>query len=342
MGKLAFCTVITQNYVPQAMTLYNSLIKHNREVPFYALIIDGEHSNPFYAQMPFTCLFLKELNINNIEHMVIYYDAFEMCNAVRPSLIKYLMTHYNEDKVIYLDSDIFVTGSFEKVEQLMDDCLFSFTPHITEPLPLDGKQPDDLQFLNVGLYNSGFWMFRRHERSLAMLDWLISRFEIYCFDNLERRMFCDQRLLPMLIQLHLADFKSLNNPEFNIAHWNLFQRDLSYHDNRYWVNDVPVVFFHLSGFDSKVPNQLTHHLHRMTDEKLELMQPLFQQYIQLLEDHAHYRSDAPYKYAYDQKTGLELTSFRRRYYFDHHSFAGVEKIERLNKIKSIIKGILKR
>jgi len=338
---LSFCTVITKDYLNQAMVLYKSIEKYHSGSSFYGLIIDGDSSNELYASLPFTTIFLDDLAIQNIDHMVVYYNAFELCNAVRPSLIKYLMLHYGCCKVLYLDADIYVTGSFQEVSLLLDNCLFSFTPHITKPLPLDGQQPDDLQILQVGIYNSGFWMFRKHERSLVMLDWLISRFEIYCFDDLGRRMFCDQKLLPMLVHLYREDFKCLDSPQYNVAHWNLFQRDIRRKDNQYWIDNRPVVFFHFSGFNPDRPNRLTHHLHRMTAELLETIQPILHEYSALLrkEDVAEEGSEE-YRYSRDPQTGMILDEFRRRYYFEHRTLEGVRKLERRRLLRKKLKSWL--
>jgi lipopolysaccharide biosynthesis glycosyltransferase len=341
---LSFCTVITQNYLSQSLVLYESLKKHHPDLTFYCLIIDGDATDPIYDDFPFKSIFLEDLTIKNIEDMVIYYTAFELCNAVRPSLIKYLMTNYNEEKVIYLDSDIYVTSSFHEIDTHLDSCLFSFTPHITKALPLDGEQPDDLQILQVGIYNSGFWMFRKHERSLEMLDWLISRFEIYCFDDLSRRMFCDQKLLPMLVHLYKEDFLSLDEQQYNVAHWNIFQRDIIYHNNCYWIDEKPIVFFHLSGFDPANPSKLTHHLHRMTKEKLETLQPVLNHYADQLKEKKIDSIDNSYKYDIDLKTGLSLTDFRRRYYFTYRTLEGVKKEERKGiriTFKSMLKKVIK-
>ncbi|MBO2944558.1 hypothetical protein JJQ72_11315 [Paenibacillus sp. F411] len=355
---IAFCTVITMDYMDQAAVLFQSLAKHQQDYQGFALVIDADSVSDLPADLPYTVVLLEELDIHNLDQMVIYYNAFELCNAVRPSWIKHLMLHYNSSKVIYLDSDIYVTSSFDEALSLLDTCLFSFTPHITKPLPLDGQQPDDLQLLQVGLYNSGFWMFRQHERSLEMLDWLISRFEIYCFDDLSRRMFCDQKLLPMLVHHYAEDFRRLDAPQYNIAHWNMFQRELYREDGRYWVDGKPVVFVHLSGFKPDQPEVLTHHLHRMSPELLEVIQPLLQEYASLLTRAAAVlqeksvpelrsskrlvRSPIPevtreYKYLREPRTGWILTDFRRKYYFQHRSLEGVKRLERRAWLKKAIK-----
>jgi len=339
---LSFCTVITKDYLHQARVLYNSIEKYHSGCPFYGLVIDDDSSNEIYANPPFTMIFLDDLAIPNIEHMVVYYNAFELCNAVRPSLIKHLMLHHGCGKIVYLDADIYVTAPFQEVSLLLDTCLFSFTPHITKPLPLDGQQPDDLQILQVGIYNSGFWMFKKHERSLVMLDWLISRFEIYCFNDLGRRMFCDQKLLPMLVNLYREDFRSLESPQYNVAHWNLFQRDIRYEDNQYWIDNRPVVFFHFSGFNPDQPNQLTHHLHRMTAEILSTIKPILHEYAALIHKEAPVgEGGEEYKYSHDPQTGMKLDEFRRRYYFEHRTLEGVRKLERRGLLRKKLKRLFR-
>ncbi len=48
---------------------------------------------------------------------------------------------------------------------------FVLTPHMTEPLPNDGKHPQDIHVLASGTYNLGFLGISKTTTALKMLDW---------------------------------------------------------------------------------------------------------------------------------------------------------------------------
>ncbi len=251
---LVFCTVITRDRLRQASALYESLKASQPAFDFYALVIDapGEAGRP----AAFKTIYPKALRLKNFESMKRRYSAFELCNALRPSFVKYLMLSRKAGKVVYLDSDIFAAGSFEKVNRALSKKKFCFTPHILTPYPADGKFPDDFTVLGYGIYNSGFFAFKNHKVSHEILDFMAKRFERYCFDD-PPFLFVDQKWFPLVAHLYREHFYLLDDPGYNVAYWNLHERKITRKGGRYFVNGKKAVFFHMSGFNEKKPALFT-------------------------------------------------------------------------------------
>jgi glycosyltransferase involved in cell wall biosynthesis len=70
-------------------------------------------------------------------------------------------------------------------------------------------------------------------------------------------MFTDQRwidLVPSLFEHHI-----LKDPGYNVAYWNLHERDVAWTGDGFVVNGRPLTFFHFSGYDPAKPHLLSKH-----------------------------------------------------------------------------------
>ena len=60
------------------------------------------------------------------------------------------------DHVLYLDPDIKRLRPLDTAAQLAREHSLVLTPHLTAPLPKDGRRVDDFHILSSGVYNLGF------------------------------------------------------------------------------------------------------------------------------------------------------------------------------------------
>ncbi|MDG2304684.1 MAG: hypothetical protein P8R42_08495 [Candidatus Binatia bacterium] len=257
-APLTFCTVITQDHFLYAAALHHSLKARNPDSRFVALVTDaGEREEARIREMAeFEILLLSDLDIAGLKDMRTKYDAFELCNAVRPSLLKHLLLRLNCPTAIYVDADIFVVGSFDDLDRALDTNHFCLTPHITTPYPRDGMLPDDFSVLSYGEYNSGFFAVRNSGEAIQVLDFLIDRLRSYCYRD-PPYMFVDQKWFSLLTCLYRSYFGQIDHPGYNVAYWNLHERHIEHADEEFYVNGGPAVFFHMSGFDRKNPTVFT-------------------------------------------------------------------------------------
>lgn len=276
--KTAFYSACSKNYLPQAEALYNSLKKHNPNAKYHLLLTDNDsisHKNSSF----------EVISVNNLEdksylELQDKYNSFELCNAVRPMMAEYLLYKCEYEKVIYLDTDILVTGSFDKLCKNTNEKTFYINPHILKPFPLDGEKPDDLTLMTYGVYNSGFFLLNKTKKTREILDFLISRNLLYCYNNAPL-MFVGQNILSLARSLFYNDTSEINDPEFNIAYWNLHEKNLDF--NEYYLNsNERVVFFHFSGFDNSNNNLITKWPHRKNVKGYDIMLKALNEYKKIL------------------------------------------------------------
>lgn len=313
--KLSYCTLVTRNYIKYADVVYRSLCEHNiGPFTFVCLIIDNDKNRDKEIKhgANFEILALDELKIANIDEMKIYYSHFELCNALKPSLLNHLLFVRNYDKAIYLDGDVLVTGSFDRLLFLLDRHEFILTPHITKPLPLDGKKPNDPSLLQAGIYNGGLYAFKRGDGSKKVLQWLISRNEIYAFQKPKRGMYADQNLLMMAAYLFKNYFYCLDDIGYNIAYWNIHERPFRIMDNKILVDgSANAVFFHFSGFDEKKPEQFSKYQERQAVGLQSELGFITKKYL----DYIHSaRVDSQASYGWGRIHGVKMTPIKRWYY----------------------------
>lgn len=319
-GDPVFCTVISRSYLKYAAALHSAILKFHPGAKLFALVVDV-HSRDVIEESfgtSITILPMDAVPVDGIQDMVVYYDAYELISALKPSLMTYLFRKYGVEKLIYLDADIFVTNGFSTALNLLDSYDLLFTPHVTMPLPRDGKLPDDLEIADSGVYNGGFWAMRRTPNLLLMLDWLIERLRDECFFWTERRMFCDQKFLPLLAHFCGSRFHCLSDPGYNIAYWNLQERHLERLGGSFLSNGKPAVFFHLSGYSSDSPTIFTKHTDRFTTQNYPIISDVLQEYKKL---HDNIPFSSVKGYGYQTYRGVVLNTPLRRYYFQNRFFS---------------------
>jgi|GEM_PF-6705598 hypothetical protein len=81
------------------------------------------------------------------------YDVTELATAVKPNVLRYLLDR-DYDRVFYFDPDIQVFAPLAAVMDPLEDNDIVLTPHVTEPVPLDGKRPTEIDLLRGGSLGS--------------------------------------------------------------------------------------------------------------------------------------------------------------------------------------------
>ncbi len=256
--ETAFCTIVSRDFMPRAMALHRSLKKHYRELDFTALITDPRplKTQRLPVSRGFKILSAEELGVPCLNQLRKYYSPFELCNIFRPFLIRKLMKKDRAQKVIYLDADIYVTGRFDFIEKKLNKYFYAFTTHTVKSYPLDRSLPNDRSLLDYGVFNSGFQAFRNHPQCHRILEWLMPRLMLYGFND-PPHLYVDQKLLPLVPIYFPSGFLPLFHPGYNIAYWNLHEREIIKKGARYFANGAQAVFFHFSGYDLKRPGEWT-------------------------------------------------------------------------------------
>ena len=169
---------------------------------------------------------------------------------------------------MYLDPDIeLYAGLDDALAATRAGATFVVTPHALEPQPGPGL-PDDLLLLRCGAFNLGFLAVAASEESRRLLDWWAEQLTTRCRVAFDEGLFTDQRWCDLL-PAYAAGLHVLRHPGYNVAYWNLNQRQLLEETPGNWrVGEVPLVAFHFSGFDPLEPERCSRHQTRLSEEDI--------------------------------------------------------------------------
>lgn len=255
------CTIFAKNYVAQARVLARSFAEHHPGGRCWGLIIDEFEGFIDPAHEPFQVLTPAEIGCDEFEEMAARYSVLELSTAVKPWLLRHLMGE-SGSAITYLDPDIKIYGSLERLHELAVRHGVVLIPHNTEPLPADGMRPGQIDIMIAGVFNLGYLSLAPRPEVERLLDWWADRLLRDCRVDPVWGYFVDQRWFD-LTPGFLTDFAIVRDPEYNLAYWNLHSRQLNHDGERYTVEGRPLGFFHFSGFDPERPSELSLHQNRI-------------------------------------------------------------------------------
>lgn len=311
-SKRFFCTIVSHSHLPQAHALAESLCASSNAEPLHILVTDlmpAERSAGTTANL----LSVQDLGQDVPEAMLYYFDAFELCNALKPFLVSHLIDGLGAERVIYLDADLLVTGSFEEVWDSFGDASLLLTPHHLEPPAMNLRQVSEVEVVDLGFLNGGFSAWKAGAAAARILAWMRERLPVFGFCDRSRCMFVDQKLLPLTLSYFPDAVRVLRDPGLNVAYWNAHERNVRRAEH-WCAGDRPVVFFHLSGYKLSRPDRACAYLPAVANDMLLQAAPWFAEVVStygtLLSRHQSVHVARPYGYSRFQ--GVELSLPLRR------------------------------
>lgn len=310
---LDVCTIISKNYLAQARTLAESLDRESPGVRLFVLVVDRIENRFERSREPFEVVELEELAIPHWQRLCFRYSVLELCTAVKPTWLLYLLERRGISRLAYLDPDILVLNTLGPLAELLTRASVILTPHLTEPLPLDGQTPTEINILQAGTYNLGFIALRAGATATRLLTWWEERLATACRVDLEHGLFVDQKWID-LVPGYFEDVLVLREPGYNVAYWNFSQRVLTQRDGRWLSNGQPCYFLHFSGYDPRRPQMLSTHQDRLEPVHLREATALFDYYAERLLANGFEESIRwPYSFATFDNGFPILDALRRTY-----------------------------
>ena len=314
MQKIGVFTIASKNYLAYVRVLMESITSVHPEYERFLCLADKTDGMIDSATEGYQIVEADRLDIPDFEDMTLRYDIMEFNTAVKPFMIQWLFQHTELDAVIYLDPDIRVFSRFDRLEKLLENgASVVLTPHITSPVE-DGLVPNDHQMLQAGVFNLGFVAMRRSEESIKYSQWWGRRLTTMCVSDVANGLFTDQKWCD-LAPCFLDNLSVLKDPGYNVAYWNLFQREIKRSDEGQWiVNGAPLVFFHFSGVNVDKPTTVSKHQNRLVWEDIKHFSGLFESYFaSLLQYGWHQTKLFPYAYS-KTKDGIFMSGILRKFY----------------------------
>jgi hypothetical protein len=260
---LNICTIIAKNYAAHARVLARSFAATHPDGRCSVLVIDdyADYLDP--ANEPFEVIGIDEIGLPDVERMAAFYSLLEFSTAVKPWLLRHLLDRDGVDAIAYLDPDIRVDDSLAEIDRRAIAHGAVLTPHLTAPLPRDGRKPNEAEIMVAGSFNLGFIALGADgEIADPLLDWWSERLEWECLIDPVNGLFVDQRWIDLAPGMW-PDISVLRDPAYNIAYWNLPQRRLEIDGDGYKVDREPLRFFHFSGYDPRRPDELSKYQNRI-------------------------------------------------------------------------------
>lgn len=281
----AVVTIVSGNYIAQARVLCRSLMEHEPEVRRFVLLVDRPVAKAVRNDEPFEVIPVESLRIPDFDDFMAQYTVMEANTAVKPYVLAHLFEHFGVDRLVYLDPDILVMGPLTEVWNGLERGNVVLTPHLRDPFR-DLEHPTELEILRSGTYNLGFVALRRGENADRLLEWWCEKTEHDCVVDLANGLFVDQKWMD-LVPGYIDDVVLLRDPEYNIAYWNLHERELTEQSGKYFVDGRPLAFFHFSGYSPDRPLVLSRHQTRHDLRSLPVHRRLFDFYGSRLREEDH-------------------------------------------------------
>ncbi len=280
--KKAF-TICSNNYLAQAKTLADSFSCFNPDYDFTICLVDTFSEEIDYSFFkPYEIICIENLQIEQLAAMIEKYDITELNTAVKPFIFHFLFkTSPDTDSIIYLDPDILIYQPFTYLETCLNAYDILLTPHLFSPIE-DDLSPSEPDILNAGLYNLGFIAVRRSAESFRFIDWWQNRLKDRCIIDFANGLFVDQ-LWINFVPLYFKNTLIIEKPGYNVAYWNLHEREVSICENSYCINkEFKLVFFHFSGYQMTNPKNISKYQNRFTFFARPDIVPLFKEYHSLV------------------------------------------------------------
>ncbi len=309
----AACTIISRCYLSHAKVLAASYFKHEPNGRFYLLIVDrlprGEKiDRRIQVVEP------EDLGIDYFYELCFKYNVTELCTAVKPSLLRYLLERQRHITATYFDPDILITRPLVELRAALESGHdIVLTPHLLAPIPLDGLKPNEQDILRDGAYNLGFISLRNSKTSRLFLEWWEQRLRDLCRIDPPNGLFTDQKWIDLVPSLFPSTF-ILRDQTYNVAYWNLHARQLTLRGKTYLVNGRPLAFFHFSGFNPTRTRELSKHQTRTKVREGSALASILDRYARL-QRAANYTRSISWDYGYAQfDDGTPLDALTRKLY----------------------------
>lgn len=258
--KHAAVTILSRNYLSLGLTLAESWREHHPTQPFFIVLVDHTDGLEGMDAKGATVLGIADVGLPDFSNFLYRYTILELNTAVKPYVLDFLFQNTDADTVSYIDPDIWIKSELTEVFNGLEEANIVMTPHMRRPF-WDGKNPTETGILQSGTYNLGFLGLRRSNDAKELLYWWMDKLFLDCIVDIPNGLFVDQKWMD-LVPGYFQSTKIIHNPGYNIAYWNLHERELEVENGQYSVEGSPLGFFHFSGYSPYLPSSLSKHQNR--------------------------------------------------------------------------------
>jgi hypothetical protein len=317
IDKTAYFTVFNNAYLDRAIVLAESLFEKNSvRLKIYLFEKNLPSLN---KDISIFCeiILINEINFDRINELAFKYDVVEFTTSLKPYISLFLLEKYK--KVIFFDPDIYVLDSTKEIEDLLDDQDLLLTSHFNIPELNDVENPD-LGMMRFGSFNLGFFAVKNSINGKAFLKWWNNKCLDQCFFETQFGISTDQKWVS--IANAFFDFLYIiRNPGYNVAYWNLFEREITFSNNKYFANNHNITFFHFSTYDTEKSSNITKRIIIKDEYISSALLQLSNEYYTKLKNYKSIINSSEKKYSYNYfSNGKFISPTLRRAYASKINF----------------------
>ncbi|WP_052447403.1 glycosyltransferase [Clostridium polynesiense] len=159
-----FCTLIAKDYLIKGLTLYNSLIKQEKDFHLWICCMDDFSFNSLRSMSLSNASLIKADSIEDSELLLIKDERSlsEYCWTIKSTWIMYLLkTYKNIKSLIYLDGDLFFFSGVKPIFSELENTSVLLFP----------QRDRDFVEDQFGKYQAGFIGFKNDANALTCLQW---------------------------------------------------------------------------------------------------------------------------------------------------------------------------
>src|SRR5258706_8632887 len=140
-------TIGTCNRRAGIVAVVESFLAHHPDGRAFICLVDRPRASIPPLTLPGEVFFADELPLPGGRRFLFKYEAFELCCALKPYALRYVMEKFGAANVVYLDSDVLVTDSFwDNLERAWESHPVLLTPHLSQ-LPVELAAEDQRSLL---------------------------------------------------------------------------------------------------------------------------------------------------------------------------------------------------
>ena len=276
--RIAYCTILTIDYLHYALALNESLLAHDPSLQLKVLVSDVKSDlSAISARYPnIKFYFIDQLCQDSAaKHIYEKYSNTDMdCLrwSMKPVFINFLLDQAY-DQVFFLDSDLYFFAPFSFLSDHLQDRSVLLTPHWRTSNPyLDENNFSIL--LTSGLYNAGFIGVSQLGR--PAMKWWAGVCAHECRKAPDKGLFVDQGYLNLL-PIYFDNVAIEKHRGCNVANWNQVEcrREFSGEGEVKIDGEFEIVFIHFTNSTIK----------GITSGKDYLLKPYLEKYQKSLSRH---------------------------------------------------------
>ena len=244
MKRYHFTTVVSQDHFFKFMALVSSLRHVCKDFILYALCV---HDIVYHILSKIRVDGVVPVMLSNVEGDELrrirhnrHFHAY--CWTLKPVFLSYVMEKYPECQYFaHLDADLFFFDT--------PDNIFNENPNASLYLTHHRNSKDFLKYYGVtGYFNTGFVGARNDATALTAINkWKYQCIE-YCpiTEDRIRHLFGDQRYVESW-PTEYTGVHIVQSYGANTAVWNIQNYEVSIRNNKVYINEYPLTFYHFSG-----------------------------------------------------------------------------------------------